>query len=284
MVYDIDQKALDKFSKHLNSRLELLDQNEMLEESPRIIASRIHTSLNLEDAVKNADYVQECGPENIDLKINIFSQLTKFTDPSAILASSSSAITPSRIAEGLASNERCLVVHPGNPPYLISIAEVVPAKFTSQEATDRCISILKSVGMVPIQINHEPEGFVFNRLQGAMLREAYCLVRDGVISASDLDLIVTQGLGKRWAIVGPFATSALNVRGGIKAHVQRMGASYHRMGLERGQNDPWDEATVSKVDESIEKVLPQADWDSHTEKRDLALMKLTKFLTRLKRP
>ena len=284
MVYDIDQKALDKFSEHLNSRLELLDQNEMLEESPRIIASRIHTSLNLEDAVKNADYVQECGPENIDLKINIFSQLTKFTDPSAILASSSSAITPSRIAEGLASNERCLVVHPGNPPYLISIAEVVPAKFTSQEATDRCISILKSVGMVPIQINHEPEGFVFNRLQGAMLREAYCLVRDGVISASDLDLIVTQGLGKRWAIVGPFATSALNVRGGIKAHVQRMGASYHRMGLERGQNDPWDEATVSKVDESIEKVLPQADWDSHTEKRDLALMKLTKFLTRLKRP
>ena len=284
MVYDIEQSALDKFSQQLISRLNLLSENELLDESPGVIASRIHTSLDLEMAVKNVDYVQECGPENLDLKIEIFSQLVQLTPPRAILASSSSAITPSRIAEGLMSNDRCLVVHPGNPPYLIAIAEVVPAKFTSADATQRCISILKEVGMVPIQINHEPEGFVFNRLQGAMLREAYCLVRDGVISASDLDLIVTQGLGKRWSIVGPFATSALNVRGGIKAHVQRMGASYHRMGVERGQNDPWDEATVAKVHESIEEILPQAEWDKNTEKRDLALMKLTKFLKNLKRP
>jgi L-gulonate 3-dehydrogenase len=283
-VYDIEQSALDRFSDQLARRLDLLAENEMLEENPQEIASRITTTLDLEGAVKNADYVQECGPENIDLKVNIFAQLMKFTAPSTILASSSSAITPSRIAEGLASNERCLVVHPGNPPYLIAIAEVVPAKFTSADATDRCIAILKSVGMVPIQINHEPEGFVFNRLQGAMLREAYCLVRDGVISASDLDLIVTQGLGKRWSIVGPFATSALNVRGGIKSHVERMGASYHRMGLERGQDDPWDEITVSQVHQSIEKVLPDSEWDKNTEKRDLALMKMTKFLQDLDRP
>ena len=283
-VYDIEESALRNFENQVKNRLELLDANKLLTNSPMKIAARIKTTLDLTDAVSDADFVQECGPENLEIKRELFTKLANLAKSDAIIASSSSALRPSEFASNIASNERCLVVHPGNPPYLISIAEVVPAEFTSEEAIKTCIDLLTKVGIIPIRVNNEPQGFVFNRLQGAILREAYCLVRDGVISPTDLDLIVTEGLGKRWSIVGPFATSALNVRGGIKAHVARMGKSYFEMGRERGQNDPWDGALVERVAADIESKLPDAKWEKNTQKRDLALMKLTKLFEKVIKP
>jgi len=283
-VFDVEESALRNFEIQVKNRLELLDENKLLDDSPKKIAARIETTLDLAEAVAGADYVQECGPENLELKRELFTKLAGLTNPDVILASSSSALRTSEFASGIASNERCLVVHPGNPPYLISVAEVVPADFTSNESVEVCKKILIKVGIIPIQVNNEPQGFVFNRLQGAILREAYCLVRDGVISPTDLDLIVTEGLGKRWSIVGPFATSALNVRGGIKAHVARMGKSYFEMGKERGQNDPWDQELVERVAADIENKLPDAQWEKNTEKRDLALMKLNKLFRKVEKP
>ena len=283
-VYDIEESALRNFEIQVKNRLELLDENKLLTNPPKKIMARIQTTLDLAEAVAGADYVQECGPENLEVKREVFTKLVGLAKPDAILASSSSALRPSEFSSEITSNERCLVVHPGNPPYLISIAEVVPAKFTSEQSIKTCTDLLTKVGIIPIRVNNEPQGFVFNRLQGAILREAYCLVRDGVISPTDLDLIVTEGLGKRWSIVGPFATSALNVRGGIRAHVARMGKSYFEMGRERGQNDPWDEALVERVAADIESKLPDAKWEKNIEKRDLALMKLNKLLGKIVKP
>jgi 3-hydroxyacyl-CoA dehydrogenase len=283
-VFDVEESALRNFEIQVKSRLELLDENKLLDDSPKKIISRIQTTLDLAEAVAGANYVQECGPEKLELKRELFTKLAALTNPDVILASSSSALRTSEFASGIATNARCIVVHPGNPPYLISVAEVVPADFTSNESVEVCKKLLIKVGIIPIQVNNEPQGFVFNRLQGAILREAYCLVRDGVISPTDLDLIVTEGLGKRWSIVGPFATSALNVRGGIKAHVARMGKSYFEMGKERGQNDPWDQELVDRVAADIENKLPDAQWEKNTEKRDLALMKLSKLFKKVEKP
>lgn len=283
-VYDIEESALQNFEIQVKNRLKSLDKNKLLTNSPKKIMARIQTTLDLVDAVAGADYVQECGPENLEIKRELFTKLAALTKPDAILASSSSALRASEFTSNISGNERCLVVHPGNPPYLISIAEVVPAKFTSEQSLKTCTDLLTKVGIIPIRVNNEPQGFVFNRLQGAILREAYCLVRDGVISPTDLDLIVTEGLGKRWSIIGPFATSALNVRGGIRAHVARMGKSYFEMGRERGQNDPWDQALVERVATDIESKLPDAKWEKNTEKRDLALMKLNKLLGKIDKP
>lgn len=283
-VFDIEAAALTNFEAQVKTRLELLKENELLTENPQAVLGRMQTTLDLAEAVSDADYIQECGPESVEIKRDLFAKLLTLAKPDAIIASSSSALRASEFAADLAGNERCLVVHPGNPPYLISIAEVVPAKFTTDSAIARCIELLKKVAIIPIRVNNEPQGFVFNRLQGAILREAYCLVRDGVISPTDLDLIVTEGLGKRWSIVGPFATSALNVRGGIKAHVARMGKSYFEMGKERGQNDPWDQELVNRVAADIENKLPDAQWEKNTEKRDLALMKLSKLFRKVEKP
>ena len=284
LVYDLKPEILSDFWIQIKSKLQLLADNDLLQEDLETISKRITTTLDLSLALSDADYVQECGPENVAFKQNIFEKFEKLTTPKTILASSSSALTTNEFASHLDSKNRCLVVHPANPPYLLSIAEVVPAAFTSNQCIEETFTILKNTGMLPVLISNEPQGFVFNRIQGAVLREAYCLVRDGVITPQDLDLIVTQGLGKRWSITGPFATAALNVQGGIKAHAARMGQSYFEMGQSRGQNKPWEEDLVEQVSKDIEKKLNNSDWQANIAKRDLALMKLNKALGNILKP
>ena len=121
----------------------------------------------------------------------------------------------SDFAAELAGRDRCLVVHPGNPPYLLPIAEVVPAPFTRDDVVERASTLLEGAGMSVVHVRKEVTGFVFNRLQGAVLREAYCLVRDGVATVEDVDRTVRDGFGRRWALIGPFETSDLNTRGGL---------------------------------------------------------------------
>src|SRR5205823_2586145 len=111
----------------------------------------------------------------------LFGEMDALCGRTTVLASSSSAITASAFAGHLAGRERCVVVHPGNPPFLLPIAEIVPAEFTDPALVPRIREFLASVGMVPVLVRREVEGFVFNRLQGAILREAYCLVRDGIV-------------------------------------------------------------------------------------------------------
>ena len=192
----------------------------------------------------------------------------------AVIASTSSAITASTIATDLRTRSRCLVAHPGNPPYLLPVVELVPAPFTDPEIVTRAEVFFGSVGMEPIKLAREVEGFVFNRLQAALLREAYCLVRDGVVTAEGVDRAVRDGLGRRWAVVGPFETSALNVRGGIEAHAARMGEAYARMGAERGQHDPWTTELVEQVAADLERRLPAAGWEEHVARRDEAMIAL----------
>ena len=283
-VFDIKPEILDRFWVQINSKLKLLAENDLLQEDLEAISKRITTTTELSQALTGADYVQECGPEELQIKQNIYKKLEELSSPNAILASSSSALTTTQFASDLPTTHRCLVVHPGNPPYLLAIAEVVPASFTSNHCVEETFKILRSVEMAPILVSHEPKGFVFNRIQGAVLREAYSLVREGVISPQDLDLIVTEGLGKRWSIVGPFATAALNVQGGIKAHAARMGQSYFEMGQSRGQNEPWSAELIEKVSKDIEIKLNNSDWLINVEKRDLALMKITKLLLEIIKP
>jgi predicted thioesterase len=137
--------------------------------------------------------------------------------------------------------------------------------------------------MSPVRVRAEVEGFVFNRLQGAVLREAYCLVRDGVASVDDLDRVVRDGLGRRWALIGPFETSDLNTRGGIGVHAARLGPAYARMGAERGQHDPWTAELVELVVAARRAELPLEYWDERVAWRDRALMGLERARRGLER-
>ena len=258
----------------VRDRLDGLSAAGLIDESADVIAGRVSLSDRTESALLGAVHVQECAPENLELKRSIFVELDALAPPGTTLASSSSTIPCSAIAGDLAGKDRCMIAHPGNPPYLLPIVELVPAPFTSDVTIDRVESLMRSAKMSPVRVRSEIEGFVFNRLQGALLREAYCLVRDQIITPRDLDKVVTAGLGRRWSVIGPFATAELNTRGGISAHAQRLGPAYARMGAERGQDDPWTESLVSRVAADIHAELPPELWESHVRRRDQALIAL----------
>ncbi len=276
-LYDVDAAGLDRARNLIGDRLQALAAFDLLTDDPSTIEQHISYQPDLAAAVAGAVYVQECAPEDATIKRQLFASLDRLTAPTAILASSSSAMPISQVAEDLDGRRRCLVAHPGNPPYLLPAVEIVPAAWTSPAAVDGAAELLTAAGMSPIRVDAEVEGFVFNRLQGALLREAYCLVRDGVASVADIDSIVRDSLAMRWSVVGPFEASDLNVRGGTEAHAARMGPAYARMGAERGQHDPWTESLVSLVAAERRALLPLDQWDDRVAWRDAELMALARF-------
>ena len=260
----------------LAARLAGLDSAGLLPEPPAVIGARVSVEETLAAAVEGAAYVQECAPEDLALKRALFAELDDAAPPEAVLASASSALTASSFAADLPGRSRVLVVHPGNPPFLIALAEIVPAPFTDPAVVERACAIVAGAGLAPIRVGREIEGFVFNRLQGALLREAYCLVRDGIASVGDVDRVVRDGLGLRWSVIGPFETADLNTRGGIAAHAKKMGPAYARMGAERGQHDPWTDDLVAKVTAERRAELPLERWEEGVARRDARLTALVR--------
>jgi 3-hydroxyacyl-CoA dehydrogenase len=271
-VYDPFDEALPRAAADLRERLKQLA--DFGDTDPVDAEARVRFTTDLDAALAEAEFVQECAPERVDVKRELLQRAATRTPPDVPLASSSSAIVPSRLAEELdaAVAERILVGHPGNPPYLLPVVEVVPSPFTAEAITRRATDVYRAAGLRPVLVRREVEGFLFNRLQGALLREAYCLVRDGVASVDDIDEVVRSGLGLRWSVIGPFETVDLNTRGGIESHAAKMGPAYERMGAERGQNDPWTPELVADVTAQRRALLDLDDWDERVRWRDRQLI------------
>ncbi|SDV46350.1 3-hydroxyacyl-CoA dehydrogenase [Chitinasiproducens palmae] len=248
----------------------------LLDEPADVLLRRLSIDDTLSDAVAGAMLVQECAPERLDLKASLFAELDRLAASDAVLASASSALPASAFAAALPGAHRCLIAHPGNPPYLIPVIELVPASFTDAATVARADAIYRGAGLSPVHVRREIEGFVFNRLQGALLREAYCLVRDGVASVDDIDTVVRDGLGLRWSVIGPFETVDLNTRGGIASHAEKLGPAYARMGAERGQHDPWTPELVAEVNAQRRQAVPLDQWQARVDWRDRELMALVR--------
>lgn len=271
-LFDTQASSLDVAKLYIERSLAALAEQQLLSDSATCVLARIRFCTDLSDAVAEAAWIHECAPEQLTIKQAIFKQLDELALPNAILASATSAIPASEFASTLAGKNRCLVAHPGNPPFLLRVLELVPAPFTSPDTLSRAKAFAESVSLDSVEVRKEIEGFVFNRLQGALLREAYCLVRDGVASVEDIDTIVRKGLGLRWSVVGPFETVDLNTRGGIASHAEKLGPAYARMGAERGQNDPWTPDLVAQVTAERRAQLPMDGWNDRVAWRDAMLM------------
>jgi 3-hydroxyacyl-CoA dehydrogenase len=218
-----------------------------LADDPEAAAQRVSPAASLEVAVGGVDLVQENGPEVVETKRDIFAELDRLVLKHAILASSSSAIVASRFTQDLSFRERCLVAHPVNPPHLVPLVELCGAPWTAPETLKDARAIYESVGQVPVTVQREVEGFVLNRLQGALLSEALRLVEDGVIGPDDLDKTVKDGLGLRWSFMGPLETIELNAPGGIADYCARYGPFYGRLSADAPKPEVWDEANVAEV-------------------------------------
>lgn len=263
----------------VESKLALLRDHLLLENSMADVRRRISIHSELASAVTGAALVQECVPEDVEMKQALFRQLESLTGGECVLASSSSFMPSSSSAADSEALDRTLVAHPGNPPFAIPVIELVPNPRTSDVAIRRANDLYRSADLSPVLVKQEIDGFIFNRIQGAVLREAYSLVRDGIASVEDVDTVVRDGLGRRWSFMGPFETVDLNTRGGIAVHAEKMGTAYHRMGVERGDQSEWTSELVDVVVSQRREQLPLDDWEDRVAWRDEHLLRQARLAT-----
>ena len=181
---------------------------------------------SLEEAVDGVIYVQENGPEQIEIKKKLTAEIDAFVSPDVPIGSSTSGISASRCCEELSGRHRCLVVHPINPPHLIPAVDIVPSPWTEKSIVTKVDEIMRNCSRETILLNKEIDGFVVNRLQGALLEEAFRLVGSGIVTAADLDKAISDGLGLRWSFMGPMKTIHLNAPEGVADYVERYGSMY----------------------------------------------------------
>jgi 3-hydroxyacyl-CoA dehydrogenase len=171
--------------------------------SPNASRDHLKFTLDMKEALRDADLVQENGPERKDFKIKLFADMDAATPPDSIIASSSSGLTMSVMQSACKHPERCVIGHPFNPPHVVPLVEVVAGEKTSPETVQRAISFYESVGKKPIHVRKEVVGHVANRLQAALYREVVYLIEQGVLDVADSDVAVCWGPGLRWGLMGP---------------------------------------------------------------------------------
>jgi 3-hydroxyacyl-CoA dehydrogenase len=245
-MYDLVDGVADKALGLVAEGLDELAKHGLVDD-PKDAAARVRAAKSVADALDGASYVQENVPETVEAKRAIFAELDALSSPDAILASSSSAIVPSLFSEPLKGRARCLVAHPVNPPHLVPIVELVGAPWTAPETIARAKQVYESVKQVPIVVRREIEGFILNRLQGALLAEAFRLVGEGYVSPQDLDKTIKDGLGLRWSFMGPFATIELNAPGGIADYCARYTGFYKRLQAKPAGVEVFEDANIANI-------------------------------------
>jgi L-gulonate 3-dehydrogenase len=261
-----------------------LAKNDLLAgHDPQQVLARLRPEETLAAALAGADHVQESAPERLDVKKALFADLDRLAPPTAVVASSSSAILPSLFTEHLAHRERCLVIHPINPPYLIPAAEVVPAPWTSPDIVERARAFLVAAGQAPIVMKRELDGFVMNRMQGALLEEAFRLVADGFATTEDIDVGIREGLALRWSFMGPFETIDLNAPAGVRDYVQRYNGLYSNLFGQMQRRADWVGPALAQIERERRSKLPADRLGERQKWRDRRLMALAAHKRRASR-
>jgi len=274
-LWDAVPDAPDQAIDYIAGVLPELAANQLLGGAqPDEVRARLSTADTLEEALDGVDHVQENTPEDVDIKREIFARLDAAAPASAVLASSSSAILPSKFTEHLKGRARCLVVHPINPPYLVPAVEVVPAPWTDPAVVARTREFLISAGHAPIVMKKELDGFVMNRMQAALLEEAFRLVDDGYASIEDVDIGIREGLALRWSFMGPFETIDLNAPGGVRDYVGRYHGIFERLHRDQRRRADWLGGNLDGIEAERRKSLPADKLVERQVWRDRRLMAL----------
>jgi L-gulonate 3-dehydrogenase len=274
-LFDPTDGAAAKAIELIEASLPDLAQAALLRgDSPEAVLSRISRADTLTAALADCAHCQESAPERVEVKVALYRDLDRLAPPSAVLASSTSGIPASQFTEGLANRQRCLVAHPINPPHIIPLVEIVPAPWTDPAIVERTRNLMAAVGQSPISTTREINGFIVNRLQGALLGEAFRLVQDGVCSVADVDAAVADGLGLRWSFIGPFETIDLNSPTGVRGYCDMLGQLYYDLAKEQADPREWTPDLVREIDAQRRAALPLKELQARQDWRDRRLAAL----------
>jgi len=222
-LQDANRRTLTRALGLIRSNIEFLRHKGLVREETTTILERVNTTTKLTEAVESVDYIQESTYEKYTVKKRLFKEIESAASKHAILASSSSGLLMTEIQKVTASPERCLIVHPFNPPHLIPLVELVPGKATSALTIQKTYQFMLELGKVPVTLKKEVPGYIANRLSAALWREAIDLVERDVASVEDVDKALCAGPGIRWAIMGAHLTYHLGGgTGGIRYFIDQL--------------------------------------------------------------
>ena len=239
---------------------------------------RLSFTPDLKEALRNADFVQENGPERKDFKVQLFADMDAATPPDSIIASSSSGLTMSVMQSACKHPERCVIGHPFNPPHMVPLVEVVGGAKTSVDAVQRAIEFYASIGKKPIHLRKEVVGHVANRLQAAIYREVVNLINLGVVDVADADTAVCWGPGLRWGVMGPSMLFHLGGgQGGIQHFMEHLSGPVAMWWKDLGGFTEWPEGSKEAIAAGVVIAANGRSVDELAQMRDEVLLELVKL-------
>lgn len=251
-VHDMNHEVLGNAIERVKLSVEFLAEKGLISKADAEAAlRRIRIAPDLSECVAEADYVQESAFESYEVKRKVFSDIDRINDR-ATIATSSSGLLMTEIQKATSKPERCIVAHPWNPPLLLKLVELVPGEITSEETVRATYEFMERLGKIPVVVKREVPGFIGNRLQAALWREALNLINNGVATVEDVDRALWAGPGARWAMMGPFLTFHLaGGPGGLKYNIDTVQQSFREYWKSM---DDWKEIPYHAAKKAIEGV------------------------------
>ena len=286
-IYDVSDDALGLANAELpRAYAALVDAGVMTEAAATAALDRITTTTDLAQAVRDADYVQESGPERYRIKRQIYRDLDRHTRPEVVLASSTSAMLMTEIQSATTHPERCVVAHPYNPPHIVPGVEIVPGEATSAETVALTRDFMARMGRTPVVARKECRGHIVNHMQAVLYREAMWLVGNGVATAAEIDLAFRKGPGLRLALMGPFMVGMFTSPGGLQDTMvdRKLDHSLEddipsRVEREAPPRTPENARQWARISaKQMEAELAGADMEQIKTWRDLQLLKMLQLL------
>lgn len=280
-IYDNQPGQAAKAVTEIRKQLEELEEAHMLrgELTAAQQLALLSSYDDLAQALEGAFFVQECVFEQLEVKQSVFQEIERLVGKDIILSSSTSCLVPSNVFSKVQNRSRCLVSHPVNPPYHVKLVELVPHPETVTAVMDTTHALMTKVGQAPVRLKKEIDGFALNRVQAAIIAESWRLVEDGIISVKDIDLVMSEGLGMRYAFIGPMETMHLNAPKGLEDYMKRYGEGIRRVLTSFGPvPDFFGEGAKSIVSEMCELIpSDEQHLSARIERRDQLLMGLAKL-------
>jgi L-gulonate 3-dehydrogenase len=275
-IFDKEREQVGRALAWLDADLAADARDGLIDEATARRQRGLVTSCDgIAEALTGAAYVQESSSERLAVKQAVFGEMDRTAAADTILASSTSALDINEITAGLSGARRCMMAHPFNPPYVLPAVEVLPTKQTEPAVIERTLAFLRSVGMKPVLMNFHVPGFLANRIQAAVVREAIHLAESGVADIEAIDTVIREALGLRWALFGNFETNHTNADGGIREYYTRFGESYRQMMLALDSTaPPFDAAMNGRIAAGVDAMVKGASVADLCRWRDLMVQRI----------
>lgn len=283
VMYDLKPQQVSAALADIKEQLVALEKSGLLrgKMSPDEQFKCIKGTNSLKECVKGAKFVQESVFEDVELKKKVFKEIDQLVGPKTVLSSSTSCILPSKISAELTHRTSFIVSHPVNPPYYVPAVEVVPAPWTSAAVVHLTRDLMVEIGQSPVVFIKEHIGFAVNRIQYAILNECASLVKSGVMKAEDVEVVMKDGLGYRYAWLGPLETALLNADG-MKDYLVKYAGSIKAVSEDLEKDVSWKPEDCTELVKQLDEMVPKDQLQSRREWRDKRLASLAKLKKDLK--